>query len=223
MTKKILTLFSLLGIIQVCVLDAKDLFNGKDLSGWSGNPDFWKVENGVIVGETTSQKKTSGNTFLIWEGGNIGDFELSLKARVIGNNNSGIQYRSKVLNAKTWSVGGYQMDMHPAPNYLGMMYEERGRGIIAQRGQSVVIDSKGKRISKGDPEKEKSDDLSKWNEFKISAVGNKLTHMVNGKVTVSLEDNETGKKNTLFIHLTLVPYMKASDEIKTKPTQHSKL
>ena len=55
MTKKILTLFSLLGIIQVCALDAKDLFNGKDLSGWSGNPDFWKVENGVIVGETTSQ------------------------------------------------------------------------------------------------------------------------------------------------------------------------
>jgi len=204
MTKKILTLFSLLGIIQVCVLDAKDLFNGKDLSGWSGNPDFWKVENGVIVGETTSQKKTSGNTFLIWEGGNIGDFELSLKARVIGNNNSGIQYRSKVLNAKTWSVGGYQMDMHPAPNYLGMMYEERGRGIIAQRGQSVVIDSKGKRISKGDPEKEKSDDLSKWNEFKISAVGNKLTHMVNGKVTVSLEDNETGKKsNTGVIALQL--------------------
>ena len=33
--------------------------------------------------------------------------------------------------------------------------------------------------------------------------------------------NDIGKKNTLFIHLTLVPYMKASDEIKTKPTQHS--
>ena len=80
MTKKILTLFSLLGIIQVCALDAKYLFNGKDLSGWSGNPDFWKVENGVIVGETTSQKKTSGNTFLIWEGGNIGDFELIIVA-----------------------------------------------------------------------------------------------------------------------------------------------
>ena len=33
--------------------------------------------------------------------------------------------------------------------------------------------------------------------------------------------NDHGKKNTLFIHLTLVPYMRASDEIKTKPTQHS--
>ena len=75
------------------------------------------------------------------------DIAQELKSReeeyniVKGNNNSGIQYRSKVLNEKTWSVGGYQMDMHPAPNYLGMMYEERGRGIIAQRGQNVVIDS----------------------------------------------------------------------------------
>ena len=33
--------------------------------------------------------------------------------------------------------------------------------------------------------------------------------------------NDVGKKNALFIHLTLVPYLKASDEIKTKPTQHS--
>tara|TARA_A100001011_G_scaffold395248_1_gene489707 strand:- start:11843 stop:13444 length:1602 start_codon:yes stop_codon:yes gene_type:complete len=33
--------------------------------------------------------------------------------------------------------------------------------------------------------------------------------------------NEIGKNKTLFIHLTLVPYLKSSDEIKTKPTQHS--
>ena len=196
MAKKILTLFVLLGLGVFCSAESKNLFNGKDLTGWTGNPDFWKVENGIIVGETTNQKKTSSNTFLIWEGGNLGDFELTLKARVKGNNNSGIQYRSKVLNAKTWSVGGYQMDMHPAPNYLGMMYEERGRGIIAQRGENVIIDSEGKKTSKGKPDKEKKDNLADWNEFKISAIGNKLTHMVNGKVTVSIEDNENGKKAT---------------------------
>ena len=33
--------------------------------------------------------------------------------------------------------------------------------------------------------------------------------------------NDVGKKNSLFIHLTLVPFMKASGELKTKPTQHS--
>ena len=196
MAKKILTLLALLNLSVLCSAESKNLFNGKDLTGWTGNPEFWKVENGIIVGETTNQKKTSGNTFLIWEGGNLGDFELTLKARVKGNNNSGIQYRSKVLNAKTWSVGGYQMDMHPAPNYLGMMYEERGRGVIAQRGQNVVIDSKGKRTSTGNPDKEKTDNLADWNEFKISAIGNKLTHMVNGKVTVDIEDNEDGKKSS---------------------------
>ena len=196
MAKKILTLFVLLSLGAFCSAESKNLFNGKDLTGWTGNPDFWKVENGIIVGETTNQNKTSANTFLIWEGGNLGDFELTLKARVKGNNNSGIQYRSKVLNAKTWSVGGYQMDMHPAPNYLGMMYEERGRGIIAQRGENVIIDSEGKKTSKGKPDKEKKDNLADWNEFKISAIGNKLTHMVNGKVTVSIEDNENGKKAT---------------------------
>ena len=196
MAKKILTLFTLLNLSVLCGAESKNLFNGKDLTGWTGNPEFWKVENGIIVGETTNQKKTPGNTFLIWEGGNLGDFELTLKARVKGNNNSGIQYRSKVLNEKTWSVGGYQMDMHPAPNYLGMMYEERGRGIIAQRGQNVVIDSKGKRTSTGNPDKEKTDNLADWNEFKISAIGNKLTHMVNGKVTVDIEDNEDGKKSS---------------------------
>ena len=195
MAKKILTLFTLLNLSVLCGAESKNLFNGKDLTGWTGNPEFWKVENGIIVGETTNQKKTPGNTFLIWEGGNLGDFELTLKARVKGNNNSGIQYRSKVLNEKTWSVGGYQMDMHPAPNYLGMMYEERGRGIIAQRGQNVVIDFKGKRTSTGNPDKEKTDNLADWNEFKISAIGNKLTHMVNGKVTVDIEDNEEGKKS----------------------------
>ena len=33
--------------------------------------------------------------------------------------------------------------------------------------------------------------------------------------------NEHGKSKTLFIHLTFVPFLKSSDEIKTKPTQHS--
>ena len=88
MTRYFLTaLFSLSAISGAF---CQDLFNGKDLTGWDGNPDLWRVENGVIVGETTAQRKTSGNTFLIWKGGEVGDFELTLKARVIGSNNSGI-------------------------------------------------------------------------------------------------------------------------------------
>lgn len=33
--------------------------------------------------------------------------------------------------------------------------------------------------------------------------------------------NDLGKENSLFIHLTLVPFIKSADEMKTKPTQHS--
>ncbi len=69
---------------------AQTLFNGENLEGWEGNPEFWRVEDGVIVGETSADKPTKGNTFLIWEGGDVGDFTLTLKARIIGNN-SGVQ------------------------------------------------------------------------------------------------------------------------------------
>ncbi len=195
MTKKILIITTLIFAIKINAASAETLFNGKDLSGWDGNPDFWSVENGVIVGETTPDKKTSSNTFLIWKGGEVGDFELTLKARVKGNNNSGIQYRSKVINAKSWSVGGYQMDMHPAPNYLGMLYEERGRGIIAQCGQRAIIDDKGKKALEGKPDAKKKYNLSDWNEYSISAIGNRLVHKVNGQITVEIEDNEISKKS----------------------------
>ena len=77
----------------------KPLFNGKDLTGWSGDPRLWKVENGTVVGETNNtDKKTAANTFLIWQGGEPGDFELEYQCRVTGNN-SGVQYRSKVVDA----------------------------------------------------------------------------------------------------------------------------
>ncbi|MFP6873298.1 MAG: family 16 glycoside hydrolase, partial [Verrucomicrobiales bacterium] len=192
MTRYFLTaLFSLSAISGAF---CQDLFNGKDLTGWDGNPDLWRVENGVIVGETTAQRKASGNTFLIWKGGEVGDFELTLKARVIGSNNSGIQYRSKILDAKKWSVGGYQMDMHPSPGYFGMLYEERGRGIVAQRGQRVNIDNKGKKNIVGKLDTSKKLDLSMWNEFTVIAKGNKLIHKVNGEVTVEMVDDQLAKR-----------------------------
>jgi len=192
MSRYFLTAFFSLSVISGAF--CRDLFNGKDLTGWDGDPDLWRVEEGVIVGETTAQRKAAGNTFLIWKGGEVGDFELTLKARVIGRNNSGIQYRSKVFDAKNWSVGGYQMDMHPSPGYFGMLYEEKGRGIVAQRGQKVVIDAKGKKTITGKLDTSKKLDLSKWNEFTVIAKGNKLIHKVNGDVTVEIVDNQVARR-----------------------------
>jgi len=170
------------------------LFNGKDLSGWSGNPELWRVEDGVIVGETTKEKPTKGNTFLIHKGPPVANFELTLKARITGNN-SGIQYRSKVLNEKIWSVGGYQMDMHPSQNYLGMLYEERGRGIVAQRGQQVKIGVDGKKAQVGKFEASKKIELGAWNTYSITAQGNVLTHKVNGDITVVIIDEQETKRS----------------------------
>ena len=71
----------------------KPIFNGKDLDGWDGNPDFWSVKDGAITGQTTKEKPTRGNTFIVWRQGELDDFELRLAYKIIGGN-SGIQYRS---------------------------------------------------------------------------------------------------------------------------------
>ena len=84
------------------------LFNGRDLAGWDGDPRLWSVRDGVIHGETTPENVAQGNTFLIWQGGEVGDFELRLSFRCNATNNSGIQYRSRHItdpSAKNKWVG----------------------------------------------------------------------------------------------------------------------
>src|SRR5436853_5225958 len=53
------------------------LFNGKDLTGWKGLEGYWDVKDGAISGHETENK--SRQTFLIWTGGNVSDFELHYK------------------------------------------------------------------------------------------------------------------------------------------------
>ncbi|HVY68300.1 MAG TPA: DUF1080 domain-containing protein, partial [Verrucomicrobiae bacterium] len=122
----------------------RNLFNGTDLTGWDGDPRHWSVKDGVIVGQTTSENPLTENTFLIWRDGQVRDFQLRLRFKITANNddgfaNSGIQYRSKDLG--NWVVGGYQADMEAGKSYTGILYEERGRGILAQRGQRVTINT----------------------------------------------------------------------------------
>jgi hypothetical protein len=88
-----LFLFGLLALIAP-VEAQESLFNGKDLTGWKGLPQFWTVQDGVIVGETTKENPTKGNTFLVWQGGEVADFEITAEVRFKGNN-SGLQYRSE--------------------------------------------------------------------------------------------------------------------------------
>ena len=172
----------------------KPLFNGKDLSGWDGNPELWKVVNGEIVGTTTGPEQLAYNQFLIWRGGKVKNFELKAKIRQKGNN-TGIQYRSKELpeNGK-WSIGGYQCDIHPAHPNNAMVYEERGRGIIVQNGQGVVIDPEAKRWLASEHEPVKVD-IAEWHEYTVIAQGNHLIHKIDGQVTIDLIDFELAKRS----------------------------
>lgn len=171
----------------------KSLFNGKDLSGWDGDPKLWKVVNGVIVGSCAGPDALKHNSFLIWRGGTVKDFELRATIRVVGDNNSGIQYRSRERpDIGKWAISGYQNDVHPAIEHTGMTYEERGRGLFGLNGKKVLLDPEGQRwlLSEHEPVKA---DISKWNEFTVIARGNHLIHKVNGKVTSELTDHHEGR------------------------------
>src|SRR5262249_11397164 len=158
-----------------------------DLTGWDGDTDVWSVQDGVITGKTTAEKPVKHNTFLIWKGGTVGDFELHAMFKITGGN-SGIQYRSKDLGDHI--VSGYQADMvfSDPDKYTGILYEERARGILAQRGEKVEIGEDGKKKvvgSLGDSaEIAKAVKKGEWNEYVIVAKGNHITQTINGTQTI---------------------------------------
>jgi len=182
-----------LTILTTCVAQERQIFNGKDLDGWEGNPESWSVQEGAITGITTDDKRLPYNQFLIWRGGTVKNFELRAKVRQTGNN-SGIQYRSKELKqVGAWSVGGYQCDIHPQAANNAMLYDERGRGIVAQNGQTVIIDRDGTKwlVKETEPVKV---DVAEWNEYMIIARGNHLIHKINGQVTVDVIDHQESER-----------------------------
>jgi uncharacterized protein (TIGR03067 family) len=181
----------------------KSIFNGKDLSGWDGNPKLWSVKDGAILGQTTAENPLKGNTFLIWTNGEVGDFELRCAFKITPNNdkgfaNSGIQYRSKIFDPANWVVGGYQADMEAGPNYTGILYEERMRGILATRGEKVVLTKDCQKQVTGSlgtsAELQAAIKQGEWNDYVIIARGNHLQQFINGKQTVDVTDECEAKR-----------------------------
>ncbi len=177
------------------------LFNGRDLAGWRGDKEFWSVQDGAITAKTTADSrltKEKYNTFLIWEGGQPADFELRLKYKIVGGN-SGVQYRSRVIDEAKFIVSGYQADIDASPKYTGMNYEEKARAFLAQRGEKVTVAADGKKEAEkfGDPvdlqAKVKNED---WNDYRIVAKGNHLQHFVNGVLMSEVIDNQKDKATT---------------------------
>jgi hypothetical protein len=175
--------------------EPQSIFNEKDLSGWEGNPKIWSVEDGAIIGRTTADDPIKNNTFLIWKGGEVGDFRLSVEYRIEGGN-SGVQYRSKVVDPEKWIVGGYQADIDSKPVYTGILYDERGRGILANRGERVTIGRDGKPMATRFADADELQKIVKsdgWNEYVIEARGRHLRHTINGKLMSETTDNDTEK------------------------------
>ena len=173
----------------------KPLFNGKDLTGWDGNPELWGVEDGCITGKTTGPEQLSYNQFLIWRGAVVKNFELRAKVKQAGNN-TGIQYRSREFpEVGKWSIGGYQCDIHPSAPNNAMVYGEKWGGILVQNGQSVVIDPQGAKwlVAEREPVKV---DIAEWHEYTILAQGNHVVHKLDGQVTIDLVDH--GEKTQLL-------------------------
>jgi len=181
------------------------MFNGKNLTGWEGATNLWSVKDGAIVGQTTPENPAKENTFLVWTNGQPGDFEMRCSFKINANNtvgfaNSGVQYRSKVVKPSYWVVAGYQADMEAGPNYTGGLYEEKGRGILAKRGQKILIHPDGTLEvtgSLGDSAK-LEDEIRKgdWNEYVIIAKGNHLEQFINGKEMIDVVDEQAEKAAT---------------------------
>jgi type 1 glutamine amidotransferase len=195
-----LVVLSFLAISSALAQDAgfKAIFDGRTLDGWkAANMSYWSVKDGAITGQSTERNPVKDNQFLVWQLGQVDDFELMLKYRISGTPaaNSGIQIRSRV-EADGHAVG-YQADIDLAGQYAGALYDERGRGMLAERGQKTVIDSDGKMTHSplGDADALmnviKKDD---WNDYHIIARGNNIVLKVNGQVTAEVVDNDKAQR-----------------------------
>jgi hypothetical protein len=176
----------------------ESIFDGKSLAGWEGNPTYWRVEDGAIVGEITPATVIKSNTFIIWRGGKPKDFELKLEYRITPEGNSGINYRSVVVpdpvtTDNPFAMRGYQLDIDGKSRYTGNNYEEKGRLFLGVRGQTTrVVGGRPPIIVStfGDPAELERAITSEWNEVHLIARGNVLMHTVNRQLMSVVIDDD---------------------------------
>jgi hypothetical protein len=171
------------------------LFNGRDLRGWTGLADYWSVKDGAISGH--QNKETSRQTFLMLSGLVVTDFELHFKYRFASpEGNSGLQFRSKVIDFKSYRVGGYQADFDAGAEFDGSIYDEAGvagkRGTLSSRGEKTTWDAENKRhfepLGQDTAGLRKLIKLTEWNDAILVVKGNRVVYSVNGHLMTDLVD-----------------------------------
>jgi len=200
---RVLTLLVLLlQVPSLALAQAADkpqqLFDGSTLKGWDGDPKHWRVENGAIVGEISKGQTLNKNTWLVWKGGELADFELTVEFKLTGlpAANSGIQFRCQVDNVD--HVSGYQADLDMGATWLGRIYDEHGRALLVERGSRVDIAPDGKRqVETFAPANQyavlfREND---WNDYRIVAIGDHVAVYINGTLFSELRDQQTGERD----------------------------
>ncbi|NND99581.1 MAG: DUF1080 domain-containing protein, partial [Pirellulaceae bacterium] len=163
------------------------LFNGKNLSGWSGDSKYWSVKDAALTGVTDGSLKA--NRFITWKGSTIRNFDLRVKVKVSEGGNSGIQYRGTSRpDLGLDIVTGYQCDVVAnTPKYNGMLYEEKGRRILSHTGEKVIVDTDGQPWVVGTmPVKEFAAD--QWHDYRVLVQGNHHRHWIDDHPTADLID-----------------------------------
>ena len=198
----------------------ESIFDGTTLKGWDGDPAFWRAEQGTIVGQSTDRNPLKQNTFLIWRGGEPGDFELKIQFR-IDSTNSGVQFRSVQLPAGgdvgKWVMKGYQADIDFENRFTGQIYEERGRGFLAMRGQATYVPAGGRprivgTLQQTDDELKALIKINDWNQLHIIARGTTMILILNGAITSIVVDDDGGSRSLnglIGLQLHTGPRMKA--------------
>ncbi len=176
----------------------KSIFDGKTLAGWNAaDMSYWSIEDGAITAKITKEKPLKENLYLIWQGGDLADFELKLKHRVFGSKgiNCGFQFRSKEL--PNHDVAGYQVDNNLDTDWLVRLYDEHGRHTLAMRGQRTVFDEAGKATSAdlGEAKGKPWFRLEDWHEYHLICVGSRLTLKVDGRLAAEVEDNDRNQRD----------------------------
>lgn len=164
------------------------LFNGKDLSGWEGDFNWWKVEDGLLTAESTPDKPCEKSNYLTWTGGQPADFQFDCDFKLSTEGNSGIQIRSEPRPGfDTW---GYQADMTGNGDLIGYVYHHKHK-LVAQRGEKVTLSADGERTATRFADEEallghfRKED---WNHYQIVCEGRRITLSLNGVVMCEITD-----------------------------------
>jgi len=183
--------------------DFVSLFDGRSLEGWEGDETVFRVEDGLIVGGTLESPILQREYLCTIR--EYDDFELRIKAKVEGDQNSGIHFRSYRLPESN-EVAGYQADVGFAPGKIimmlsdvkdidkakayplwGTLFDQFRVGLGSERYHSKKNPFRLLDVA----DRDIVDNIymeADWNQLTITAVGPRIEIRLNGVLTSEYEE-----------------------------------